>query len=269
VSDADQILVDALDDIWQSIADLGAGLTEADWKTETDCPGWSVQDNVAHLIGIESTIMGRPAPDHVVPDLPHIKNDIGRSNEVWVDSRRACSGAEVLAEFTEVAAERISTLRDTDDSGFAAGSWTPAGPGTVRDLLPFRVFDSWAHEEDMRRAIGRPAHLTGPGAELSLGRIAGALPYVVGKKVHPPDGTTVVVTWDDNTTPITVDNGRAQLLDQPPDNPTVALTMTTDTLTRLALGRGDPTKILQSGAVLIDGDDQLGMKLVNEMNFMF
>jgi len=265
----DQELVDALDDVWQSIADMGAGLTETEWKTETECPGWSVQDNVAHLIGTESVIMGRPAPDQAPPDLPHIKNDAGRRNEVWVDSRRDRSGTEVLADFDEITAERIRTLRDTDDAGFGAESWTPVGPATVRDLLPFRVFDSWAHEQDIRRAIGRPDHLTGPGADLSLGRITDALPYVVGKKVQPPDGTTVVFNRDDKTTAITVEGGRARQLDQPPDDPTATLTMATDTLTRLALGRGNPTQILQSGAVQIEGDDQLGTKLVNEMNFMF
>src|SRR5688572_161204 len=136
----DQKLVDALDEEWRSIVDLCAGLNEQEWKTETECPGWSVQDNVAHLIGIESTIMGTPPPDHTPPEGPHIKNDIGRSNEVAVDARRGRTGAEVLDEFRDVAQQRIETLRGMTDDDFSAESWTPAGPGTVRDLLPFRIF---------------------------------------------------------------------------------------------------------------------------------
>ncbi len=265
----DQELVDALEEEWGSIRELCSDLNEAEWKTETECPGWSVQDNVAHLVGIESTIMGRPAPDHTPPDLPHVKNDIGRSNEVWVDSRRGRSGAEVLAEFEEVAAARIAALRNLDDAGFSAESWTPAGPGTVRDLLPFRIFDSWAHEQDMRRAINRPGHLDGPAAELALGRVTGALPYVVGKKVGPPDGTTVVFAWDGNTTPIGVDGGRATPLDAAPADATVTLAMDTDTLVRLGMGRGDPDAILARGAVRIDGDEALGLRVLQEMNFLF
>ncbi|MBA2325631.1 MAG: maleylpyruvate isomerase family mycothiol-dependent enzyme [Actinobacteria bacterium] len=265
----DQKVVDALDEEWQSIDKLCDGLTEAEWKTETECPGWSVQDNVAHLIGIESVIMGRPPPDHTPPDLPHVKNDIGKSNEVWVDARRARPGPEVLDEFRAVARERIDTLRGMSDDDFSAESWTPAGPGTVRDLLPFRIFDSWAHEQDMRRALSKPGHLDGPAAELSLGRLTGALPFVVGKKVKPPDGATVVFDWDGNTTAITMDGGRAKPLDPAPTNPTVRLTMDTDTLVRLGMGRGDSAKMLAAGKVGFDGDEELGRRIAGEMNFLF
>jgi len=266
---ADQKLVDALDEVWQSIDGLCAGLSETEWKTETECPGWSVQDNVAHLIGIESVIVGAAPPDHTPPDLPHVKNDVGRSNEVWVDARRSRTGAEVLDEFRQVARQRIATLRGMTDEDFSAESWTPAGPGTVRDLIPFRVFDSWAHEQDMRRALGRPGHHDGPAAELALGRLTGALPFVVGKKVKPPDGSTVVFAWDGNATAIGMEGGRGKVLDAAPADPTVRLTMDADTLVRLGMGRGDPAEILGSGAVKIDGDQQLGRQIVGEMNFLF
>jgi len=265
----DKKLVDALDEEWKSIDKLCEGLTEPEWKTETECPGWSVQDNVAHLIGIESVIMGRPPPDHTPPDLPHVKNDIGKSNEVWVDARRDRTGDDVLEEFREVARERITTLRAMTDDDFGAETWTPAGPGTVRDLLPFRIFDSWAHEQDMRRALDRPGHLDGPAAELSLGRLTGALPFVVGKKVKPPAGATVVFDWDDQTTAITMDGGRAKPLDPAPADPTVRLTMDTDTLVGLGMGRGDPAEILAGGVVKIDGDQALGRRIAGEMNFLF
>jgi uncharacterized protein (TIGR03083 family) len=265
----DQKLVDALDEEWRSIIDLCAGLNEAQWMTETECPGWSVQDNVAHLVGIESVIMGHPPPDHTPPDLPHVKNDIGRSNEVWVDARRSRTGAEVLDEFRDVARRRIENLRGMTDADFGAETWTPAGPGAVRDLIPFRIFDSWAHEQDMRRALGRPGHLDGPAAELSLGRVTGALPFVVGKKVKPPDGATVVFEHDGRTTAIGMEGGRGKPFDPAPADPTVRLAMDTDTLVRLGMGRGDPAQILASGAVKIDGDQELGRRIVAEMNFLF
>jgi uncharacterized protein (TIGR03083 family) len=269
MTDRDQRLVDTLEDVWRSIDALCSTLSEAQWKTETECPGWSVQDNVAHIVGIESSIMGQPAPDHTPAELSHVKNDIGRSNEVWVDSMRARSGEEVLDAFRDVTAARIAALRAMTDDDFAAESWTPAGPGTVRDLIPFRIFDSWAHEQDMRRALELPGNLEGPAAELCLDRVAGALPFVVGKKVKPADGATVVFAWDGRTTDIVMDGGRAKPLDTAPADPTVRLSMGVDTLVRLGLGRGDPAEILAGGAVTVTGDEQLGRTIVREMNFMF
>jgi uncharacterized protein (TIGR03083 family) len=272
MGESDRELVDRLEEVWRSVEQLCAGLDEAEWKTETECPGWSVQDNIAHLIGIESTIMGRPAPDHTPPELPHIKNDVGRRNEVWVDSRRDRSGAEVLEEFHGIVEERLATLRRMTDADFGAESWTPAGPGTVRDLLPFRIFDSWAHEQDLRRALDRPGNLDTPVGGLSLDRVAGAMPFVVGKKVKPPDGTTVVFDVTGRAgrvVSIAMDSGRGKALDAAPADPTARLTMGTDTFVRLGMGRGDPDEILASGAVRLGGDDQLGRRIVSEMNFLF
>jgi uncharacterized protein (TIGR03083 family) len=269
MTDQDQQLVDALEEVWASIGALGATLDEAQWKTQTECPGWTVQDNLSHLVGIEARLAGRADPEHEVPDLPHVKNDIGRTNEVAVDLRRSRPGAAVLDEFREVTATRIAALRAMTEDEFGAESWTPAGPGTVRDLLPFRIFDSWAHEQDMRRALALPGDVDGRAAALALGRIVSALPYVVGKKVKPPDGTTVVFAWDGRTTDLVMEGGRANPLATAPADPTVRLTMGVDTLVRLGLGRGDPKEILGSGAVKVTGDEDLGRRIVKEMNFLF
>ena len=152
---ADFALVDAMAEVWDSIGALAGGLDAAEWKIETECPGWSVQDNVAHIVGIESAILGRPNPDHTPPDAPHVRNDVARVNEVWVDWYRSRPGAEVLAEFRAVTDARLAQLR-APDVDFDADAWTPIGPGTVRDMLPFRIFDSFVHEQDMRRAVARP-----------------------------------------------------------------------------------------------------------------
>jgi uncharacterized protein (TIGR03083 family) len=268
----DQQLVDLLERVWQSIDSACADLTETQWKTPTDLPGWSVQDNVVHISGIESSVLGRPAPDHSPPQYDHVKNEVGQRNEVWVDSRRSWPGARVLAEFREVTGARLAQLDGFSDADFAAESWTPAGPGTVRDLLPFRIFDSWAHEQDVRRALDRPGDLDGPVADAAFPRIVGALPYVVGKKVHPPDGTTVVFdvsgSWP-TTMVVGMDGGRAKPLPAPPGAPTATLEMDAETLACLGMGRWDPTTTLERGKVRLGGDEALARAVVHQMNFMF
>jgi len=268
----DQDLVDRLEEVWASIDSMCANLTEAQWKTPTDLPGWSVQDNVVHISGIESSILGRPAPEHTPPDYGHVKNEVGQRNEVWIDSRRSWSGADVLEEFREVTSTRLAQLRGFTGADFDGESWTPAGPGTVRDLLPFRIFDSWAHEQDIRRAIDQPCDLDSPVADLAFERVVSALPYVVGKKVGPPDGTTVVFDLSGARTAtiaIGVEGGRAKPLSSPPEKPTVTLAMDAQTLACLGLGRWDPSTSLEAGQVKVAGDDELGRAIVGQMNFMF
>ena len=143
--------------MWQSISELAESFSDEDWKTVTECPGWTVQDQVVHIIGIERTLLGDPTPEVDLPsDLPHVKNDVGAMNEAWIESRRGHSGAEVLAEFREVTAERLRRVSAMSDDELGAPTPSPVGEVPYRDFLAVRVFDSWIHEQDIRRALGRP-----------------------------------------------------------------------------------------------------------------
>jgi uncharacterized protein (TIGR03083 family) len=270
---SDGELVDMLDEVWTSIAALGDGLDEREWKQPSECPGWTVQDNLVHLTALERFILGDPLPTGDVPDdLPHVKNDIGKANERWIQSRRSWSGADALAEFRAATAARVEQLRALDDAGFAADSWTPMGPGTVADLVGFRIFDSWVHEQDMRRALDRPGDLDSAAARHSLDMMVGVLPYIVGKKVRAPDGSTVVLEL---TGPLPIGaavevvEGRARPLAPAPPGPTVRLTLASDEFARLACGRSDPGDALVTGSVTIDGDVELGAEVVRQLNYMF
>jgi uncharacterized protein (TIGR03083 family) len=272
----DQELVDRLDEVWASIEELGAGLDQAAWDLPTECPGWSVQDQLAHLAHVEGRLLGRPDLDDELPEsLPHVRNAFGRINEVFVAARRPWRGADVLAEFQEVTRERIAVLRGCTADDFDADSWTPVGPGTVRDLLPFRMFDSWVHEQDMRRAVGRPGDLDTPVADTCLGMMAAAMPFVVGKQASAPEGSVVVFSL---TAPLArevvvgVVDGRGTLLAAAPDMPaapTARLVMSTETFGRLGCGRISGDDALASGDVTIDGDVPFGRTVVGAMNYMF
>jgi uncharacterized protein (TIGR03083 family) len=252
--------------------ELGTQLTDEEWATPTEVPGWSVQDNLTHIAGLEWQLLGRPRPEHTIPDdLPHVKNEFGRHNEIWVDSRRSRTGAQVLEEFQEVTSARLAQLRGFGPADFEAESFTPVGPGTVRDLLPFRIFDSWVHEQDMRRAVHRPGNLDSRVADLVLTRIASTMPFVVGKKAGAPDGATVVVDLGgplSRTISIGVEGGRASLLDDTPTDPTTRIVMDTETCARLANGRVTPADTMADGRVRFEGDADLGARVVEQMSFV-
>lgn len=264
-------IVSCLDIVWESMSKLCGPFTEAQWKLATDCPSWSVQDQLSHIVGAESRLAGNPAPDHTPPDSPHVKNQIGASNEIHVDYRRSLTGSKVLAEFNEVTAKRREAFTTITEEDIAAETQNPTGNGTVADALYIRVFDAWVHEQDIRRAAGVPGHFEGPVAEYSMNRMADVMPYVVGRRAGAPDGTTVLFNIagpSGLTMPIGVIDGRASRLDSEPDDPTVILAMDSPTFLRLCCGRVDPGEVLKSDGVKVTGNLELGETICRQMNYM-
>ncbi|HEX2574700.1 MAG TPA: maleylpyruvate isomerase family mycothiol-dependent enzyme, partial [Aquihabitans sp.] len=136
---------------WAAIDDLYDGLTEADHDRPTCLPGWTVKDQLSHVTSTEETLLGLPTPQVDVSGVPHLRNDIARMNEAWVEDKRSWSGAEVLARFRAVTAERLAVLDAMDQAAFDAPSWTPAGPDeTYGRFMRIRHFDSYHHELDAR-----------------------------------------------------------------------------------------------------------------------
>lgn len=261
--------IDKLEICFRSLSDLGSQLSEADWKTPTDLPGWSVQDNLSHLVGIERVMHGLPGTSHHAGTRDWVKNPIGEANENEIDSRRGLSGAQVLAEWNEIATARLNTLRNADEAYFAVEAMTPTGPGTVADFLHIRVLDCWVHEQDMRRAVGKPGHLSGPAAEHTIDRLIRTIPIVVGKRAGTPDGASVVIDITGGVQRhivCTVTGGRAAVTDVEPEAPVARLTMDVETFLILATGRRAPETMLAS--VELAGDITLGNKIVASLNMM-
>jgi uncharacterized protein (TIGR03083 family) len=75
MAQAVSVSIDNLETTWRSIDSLCSTLSEDDWARPTGCPGWSVQDNLAHLVDYEARALGRPGPGHTPTDVSHTKNE--------------------------------------------------------------------------------------------------------------------------------------------------------------------------------------------------
>jgi uncharacterized protein (TIGR03083 family) len=255
--------IDHLEQTWRSIEAMCSDLTDEDWETPSGCPGWSVKDLVSHLVDYESRALGRPGPEHVPAVLAHTKNALGEGNEVGVDFRRATPGSEVLAEFRDVVKERLGQLQALSADDLQREITTPAGPGTVADMLTLRVMDTWTHEQDIRRALGRRGHLTGGAVDETVEHFAQFLPLIVGKRAGAPDGSTVVFAVGRHRYEIAVDGGRAQMVAASPDAPSVELVMPPTTFVALVGGRTDAPDDVE-----LRGDAALGRTVLDQLGFM-
>ena len=255
--------------LWSSLDELCADLTEEQWKTPTGCPGWTVQDQLSHLIDYEARAVGKPAPEHKAADVSHTKNDLGVTNEDGVDARRGLPGADVLAEFRSVTADRLAQLRALTPADLEREVTTPAGPGTVADMLTLRVMDTWSHEQDIRRAMGRPGNEDSPAADYAVDYFCRFLPIVVARRAEPADGD--VVAFEIGARPplvVSVRDGKGSVADGASDAgsvaPTVALRMPTGTFGALIGGRSD----VDRGTVSVEGDQALGERVLSAIGFM-
>jgi uncharacterized protein (TIGR03083 family) len=259
-------LLDALQETWESTIDACTGLTEADWDRPTGCPGWSVKDNLSHIVGLERELHGEPIPPDDLPDhIEHVTGPAGRHMELAVAARRDRPGDEVLAEMRAFSAERLAALRALPQE-----EWEGTTPGPMGSELPaagflgIRVFDCWAHEQDIRRALGRPGGLDGLAARVSRDRVASGLGYVLVKKAGVPDGTTVALhlTGPSSATfGARVEGGRGDVSDEAPAEAAVAIHIPFAEFMALACGRSDA----DAGTAEIEGDADLGNRILSAL----
>jgi uncharacterized protein (TIGR03083 family) len=183
---------------------VARGLRDEEWPLPTDLPAWNVFDIVAHVYAIEDELAGRPVPSsiHDWSQFPHVTTPFQQYTEVGVEALRGLTPEELVGDLTELLDERTRQLASTPD-GPDAEMRGPAGMvGPVHRVLGTRTLDMWAHEQDVRRATGRPTRMSGPAAEASLRRMVDALPIVVARQAEAPAGSLVrfVVTGSPGAT---------------------------------------------------------------------
>ena len=263
-------LIGLLESVWASISGVCADLTDEAYDRATDCPGWVVRDHLAHMIGTEAMLLGRGAPeiDADVRSLPHVRNDIGAFNEQWVHAYRSRPGAEALADFDAITAERLAVLESMAPEAWDAEGFTPEGPGPYRGFMEIRVFDCWFHEQDLREALDRPGDLEGPVADLAVGGIPRSLAYIVGKKAGTADGSIVAIDVAGTIFTVVVE-GRARLTapGETVADPDVRIALDRRTFARLAGGRWTADRARSLGQVTIQGDTALGDRIIANFGY--
>jgi uncharacterized protein (TIGR03083 family) len=237
---------------------LARDLPEEQWDLPTDLAGWSVKDNVAHTAHLEAVLAGAPEESVEVPEADHITGLMSLYTEQGVLARRGRPMSELADEIEASAATRYAELQaQPPTDGKAAPPRTPGGvPWDFRTLLSNRPLDVWMHEQDIRRAVGRPGGFDTAACRHVVRTLGRSLPMVVGKRVAPPIGTTVQVDVPDagaSWTAVIGDDGRAAAVD-PVEQPTVRIILGAEDFVVLAGGRRE----VDATAPKIEGDAGLG-----------
>ena len=207
------------------LALMGA-LSEASWRAPTACPGWDVQDLVAHLLGDDLGRLARTRDGHAPPGP-------APGEPLWV-----CIDPDALGE---------------------AVSWAAPGPAPVWLDAARDLSECWVHQQQLREAVGAPLlddeRLTRAVVDAYLRALPAAL-----RTTAAPDGTWVEVevrgpaggTWS------AVRRGGAWLQSQGPAPEAAATSAGLDVDTLWRLGSRGITPAQARRLAHVRGDQRLG-----------
>ncbi len=256
-------------DVWwqavNSFLDLLEEVPEEEWTTPTDLAGWDVKACAAHTAHLEGILAGGPEETAEIGEPPHVTGLMGLYTEIGVVNRRDASADEIINQIREATTRRhTALLSDPPTDGNAQPEHTFAGAAWPwRLLLRNRPLDVWMHEQDIRRAVGRPGGMDTAPARHTAEYLAESLGYILGKKVGAPAGTSLVLDME-GSAPFAFevdDNGRGRPLPAPPTTPTATLRMDRESFIRLAGGRC----AAEPGKVTLDGDRELGQRVLDHL----
>ncbi len=234
-------LVDAVEEILVNTSLLLAEVdTNQDGTRPTDCPGWTVQDQVSHMVGLEQLLSGAAHPPIELPPLDHVVSELDAYMERPVQARRTLPFIAVIDELSGMVPRRVSQYRELIDQGDPE---TASPLGATRPLsraLPLRVFDLWVHEQDIRRALGVAPRLTGMSSALVQNRILEAWQDRFRSRVAA-DGHLRLSVGGAMPARVEMTFGDG--------GPIGVLDLDLDTLARLACGRGGRDEVLRSATV--------------------
>jgi uncharacterized protein (TIGR03083 family) len=261
-----QEYVDSFEQSVRSLLSVADDLDPEDWRRPTDLPGWSVHDVVSHLAAVERELLVGEPPPALATYGAHVRDAFGQHMERGVAVRRGRPSDDVVAELRSCLEQRLPQMRamraDEPPTRVVAGEdWD------ATELLRNRAFDSWMHEQDVRRAVTRPGNLDGPGALVTKEMLLGALPVLVARRADAVAGqslrleSTGALAFSGDV--VIGADGRGGLSRVPIEDPTAIVRADWETWVRLLGGRMSPS----DAVVEMDGDRGLAQRLVDGLCF--
>jgi uncharacterized protein (TIGR03083 family) len=168
-----------------SLLGLLCTLDSRDWHRATVCPGWDVHDIVGHLfndyvrrlstLDTEHAMSGPPAGE----DLPTY---IARINEEFVVATRVFSPRLLIDMLRRLGPQLDAMWAECDPTeiGRIDVSWAaPGDPAPVWLDIAREYTEFWAHQQQIRDAVGRPGATEQRLLHPVLDTFLRALPYAL------------------------------------------------------------------------------------------
>jgi uncharacterized protein (TIGR03083 family) len=156
-------------EIRSALVELLNGLGAREWETPTVCPGWTVHDLAAHLLGVDVGNLSRrrdafsdPSSISASSEHEHLVGFLTRFNEAWVLAARRMS-PRLLCRLLAVVGIELDKYFGSLDGQVMGEPVSWAGPESAPVWLDVarEYTERWVHQQQMRDAVGQPG-LTEP-----------------------------------------------------------------------------------------------------------
>ena len=185
------------------LVELLTGLDRDAWLAPTSCPGWTVGDIAAHILGDQVARLSA-SRDRWVPSSPKraetIAATVDRTNDEWVEATRRLS-PEIIIELIDWSGSQLDSHWQTVDLDAPALGvpWAGIDPAPAWFDIAREFTEYWVHHQQIRDATsGEGGDSPWRGAVLDV--FARGLPYRLGLVEEPPtDRVAVVAEGSDET----------------------------------------------------------------------
>jgi uncharacterized protein (TIGR03083 family) len=241
------------------------------WAGATGCPGWSVKDIVAHVLGDDYGILARERDGFREAGSPHsaswddVVRFVNERNEAWVAAWRRVSPRLLVDLLTGSGPALWAHYRSIDPEELGGPvSWAGDQPAPNWLRVAREYTERWVHQQQLRDATGRPGLRDGRWVRPLLDTFAHSLPVALGN-ADASAGTAVVVaaTGEGGGRWTVARRGESwQLAAEPStERPSTVVTIDVGTLWRLY------TKAIDREAARamarIEGDEALGERVLS------
>jgi uncharacterized protein (TIGR03083 family) len=183
-----------------ALLELLVNLSAADWEAPTVCPGWSVKDVAAHLLGDDIGRLSWGRDSYVNPafaagldiaSLSGLVAAIDRQNAVWVGGARRISPRLLieLLKMTGELTEAYFTSLEMTALGMPV-DWAGPEPAPVWLDVAREYTERWVHQQHIRDAVGKPGLKERRWFAPVLDAFVRGLPRVLGA-APSPDGAAL------------------------------------------------------------------------------
>jgi uncharacterized protein (TIGR03083 family) len=180
-----------------ALLQLLRSLSSEDWERPTVCPGWSVHDIAAHLVGDDIGRVSR-ADGYTrsrARDGENLVAFVNRQNAEWVVAWRRVSPAFIVEMLEQTRDRTQRHFESLDPFAMGGGVWWATGgePAPVWLDIARELTERWHHQAQIRDAVGAPPFDEQAVFRPVIATFTFALPRTF-RDVAARDGTAVSLT---------------------------------------------------------------------------